>query len=177
MDGETKLFPLWKQAVVDLVDLDPQPGHIVTEAWLIEHFDLPRPVGGDIVAQDKWRLTFLGYRANFKQALEDEHSLILTDKERDHDGMRLLAPNEVAAYEDQRWRARIGSETRRTVRRLKNTNMLQLTDAERAAHLDMLARRQWQAKLMRNTNRAAIPQEYKPLTLPRLRDDNGTEEP
>lgn len=164
----TRLHPIWKQAVADLVELDPQPGHVVTEDWLIEHFELPRPKLGGHAAAQKWKLTFLDYRDNFRRRLEEEHSLIFTYVERDVGGMRLLHPNEVADYEDAQWRNRIGAEVRRTTRRLKNTNLLGMTADERERHLYMLARRNWQAKQLRQSNKADIPQKFVVPVLPKL---------
>jgi hypothetical protein len=170
----TKLHPIWKQAVADLLELDPQPGHVITEDWLIEHFELPRPTHGGIDDAQKWKLTFLGLRDAFRRTLEEEHSLIFTYVERDVGGMRLLHPSEVADYEDAQWRARIGAEVRRTTRRLKNTNLLQMTAEEREHHLNMLARRNWQAKQLRTSNKAEVPAQYSVPKLPKLqiKDDS-----
>lgn len=164
-----KLHPSWKQAVADLIELDPQPGYVVTEDWLIEHFDLPRPSHGGADAAQKWKLTFLDYRDNFRRRLEEEHSLIFTYMERESGGMRLLHPSEVADYEDGQWRQRIGSEIRRTTRRLKNTNLLGMTADERERHLHMLARRNWQSKQLRDSNKAEIPKKFVVPVLPKLK--------
>lgn len=163
-----KLHPIWKQAVVDLLEMNPEPGYVITEDWLLEHFELPRPSGGGFDAAEKWRFTFLDLRTKFKEALEDEHSLIFTDVERKSGGMRLLYPHEVAEYEEKRWRSRVGNETRRTVRRLKNTNLLDMTPDQREKHLLSLARRQWQAKLLRESQKQEVPQKFFAPGLPKL---------
>ena len=170
----TKLHPAWKQAVADLIEINPQPGYVVTEDWLVDHFELPRPTNGGAESAQKWNLVFLDYRDRFRRRLEEDHSLIFTYMERESGGMRLLHPSEVAAYEDMQWRKRIGSEVRRTTRRLKNTNLLAMSADERERHLHTLARRNWQAKQLRDSSKAEIPQKFVVPVLPKLKF--GTDE-
>lgn len=163
-----KLHPIWKQAVADLVALNPQPGYVITEDWLLEHLELPRPVRGGVAEVDKWRLRYVGYRDQFLRKLEEEHGLIFTSSERVSGGLRLLHPREVADYEDTQWRKRLGAEVRRTVRRLEHTAVQDMTAPEIDRHLSVLNRRKWQARQLRDSQKAEIPPKFAINTLPKL---------
>lgn len=155
-----RLDPIWKQAVVDLIELDPKPGHIVTKEWLREHFEMTKPPVNDFDAMRTFEFKMLDYQQKFFTALEQEHSLIFTEFDSRTRGRRLLAPAEVAEYEDKAWRRRVSNEIRRTVMRMKSTDMTALTPLELTRHLDVLRRRNWQKDQLRMTSKAEIPVKY-----------------
>lgn len=152
--------PIWKQAVVDLIELDPQPGHIVTKDWLREHFEMTQPPVHDFDAMRSFEFKMLENQQKFFRALEQEHSLIFTDFDPRTSGRRLLAPGQVAKYEDKAWRRRMNQETRRTLERMLNTDQTQMTAEELEKHIEIMRRRSAQRAMLRKTNTGEIPVKF-----------------
>jgi len=170
-----RLDPAWKQAVLDLIELDPQPGYVVTKEWLREHFELTNPPANNIDAMRTFEFKMLDFQQRFFTTLEQEHSLIFTDFDQREHGRRLLAPSEVAEYEEKSWQRRVAKELRRTIERLKHTDQTRLTSKELDRHFDVIRRRNWQKDQLKETKNAPIPVKYYASDRPKI-EDKGEEE-
>ncbi len=93
----TKLDPIWKQAVEDFLSTDPKPGDLITREWLEKAFELKRPKSGTWEEIHRYDLRFLSMRENWADNLLRKHGIQFTEKERDADGWRVLAPGDVVA--------------------------------------------------------------------------------
>lgn len=161
-----RLDPAWKQAVLDFLDLDPQPGTVIDEAWLCDHFELPKPVVGGEDTWQRWQLKFLSYRDNFRTQLGEDFNIQLSDKENGQ--LRVLHPSEVAEYTEAKARRELRAALRKRSWKLKHTDLLGMDAAARGRHLEAMARTQLQAKLLREAEKAELPKPKEPAPLPRL---------
>ena len=164
-DGRTRLDPAWKQAVEDFLEMKPEPGTVVDDAWLCEHFDLHPPVTAGAEAWKAWQLKFLRYRDEFKTRLGEEHNIQLSDKENGR--LRVLHPAEVAEYSEAKARRELRGALRKRSWKLKHTNLLGMDVAARTRHLEALARTQLQAKMLRDSEKAELPVPKDITPLPR----------
>lgn len=135
---ELKKFPLWKQAVDDLLELAPAPGFVLTEEWLLEHLELALPKYGTAEEFKKWNLTWLQARSAFFDALRDDHALQFAQK--DGEGWRLLAPGEVSRTALARMKHELYKELKRARQSLVCADLTKMTEAERAENADAMTR-------------------------------------
>lgn len=165
-NGSTRLDPAWKQAVLDLLDTDPKPGDTIDDAWLEDHFDLPRPRNANAAEWNAYQLKRLKYTDLFKAELAEQFNIILSDR---HQGcMRILAPAEVAEYTEHRAVRELRNALRRQSFRLKHTNVLDMTPEDRMRHIEASARVQLKARMLREAQHAALPEPKEKTPLPRI---------
>lgn len=165
-DDKTRLYPAWKQAVLDFLDLDPQPGTTIDDAWLDEHFDMTRPGRAGPEEWKNYQLKRLKYTDEFKAMLAEKFNLILSDR---HGGqMRVLAPAEVAQYTEVRAKRDLRSALKKQVFRLKNTNVLDMTPEQRRDHVEVQARAILKDRMLSEAEKAELPMPTEKAPLPRL---------
>lgn len=162
----TRLDPAWKQAVLDFLDLDPQPGTTVDDAWLRQHFELPVPVKAGAAEWNAYQLRMLKFTDEFKSMLAEQFNLILSDR---HEGqMRVLHPSEVADYTTHRALRDLRAALRKQAFRLKHTNLLDMTPEDRMRHIEAQARNQMKVKALRDADKAELPSPKEKTPLPKL---------
>lgn len=171
---ETKLDPAWKQAAMDFIALDPQPGMTVDDDWLNSHFDLNMPTEASAEEWSRFQLKRLRYTDEFKRMLAEKHSIILSDR---HEGkMRVLAPGEVAEYTESKAVRELRATLRKQTFRMRCTNLIGMTQEELKRHMQTQARIQLKVHMMREADRLELdrPSE-KPAVPSRLRDAQQTQ--
>jgi hypothetical protein len=138
VSGDIKKFPLWKQAVEDLLALEPNPGFVLSEAWLMEHLELEVPEYGTAEKFKKWNLSWLQARSAFFDALRDDHALQFAMKE--DGGWRLLAPGEVSKNALARMKHELYKELKRARLSLSCADRTRMTELELGENAEAMTR-------------------------------------
>lgn len=155
MDGSVRYYPLYKQAVVDLMEEDPLPGHVITDRWLDDHLGLERP-GPDGRAADErqYRLDRFGAVERFKDWLLEKHKLALRRVDR---GYMVVPPGEQAQFAEEEGGALIERGLRKQRKLLHNTRLEALSKGERQRHEESLARLSAREAFMRHGKQLSAP--------------------
>ena len=131
-----EFFPVWKQALKNYVDSNPQPGSVVTKKWLMDQFRIAEPVTASDLHEAN--LEFLQNFSRFKDELLQDYLIALRAN---HDGgYEVVPPNQ-----QTRMAIEVGiKEIRRSYNKMHLTaacvNKDALTEAERTENTDGLAK-------------------------------------
>ena len=161
-----RLTPAWKQAILDFDDLDPKPGTTIDDAWLCEHFELPKPINASAEQWQDWNLKFLRYRDEFKRHIGEDFSIQFSDRE--NGVMRVLHPSEIADYTEAKARRELKVAVRRQKWRLKNTDFRDMTQEQAMNHVNTMARAEMRAKSIRDSHTAKLPSPKEVVALPKI---------
>jgi hypothetical protein len=132
-------YPEWKQAADKFMDGGKGPGDLLEFEWLHEAFGMAAPDTASSVAEyQKAQLRFLNLFKHFERWLLEEQLLAL--QSRPGLGYEIVRPAEQARWAAEQLAARMGREFRRAGRRLAFTKVEELTDQQRQAHVDTMAR-------------------------------------
>lgn len=136
--SEVKLFPAWKQAVRDFL-AEFAYGDTVTHEWLAEHFGLPLPdekmsAAAFRARQFEWMAAVEG----FKTTLLHDHQVMLQTVW--GEGYRWTHPGEQTAAATREFEREAGKAFRAAGSRLRNIRLNELTDDQRRANADAMAK-------------------------------------
>lgn len=135
MSEETILHPEWRQALQEIMALDPKPGDILAREWLEELLELPQPrTFAEFQARQlKWLQRF----EKLREELLTTHQIWLRPAE---GGYEIVPPAKQTdlAYSDYSRAAML--KLKRMVKIARNVKLSELTDAERRANSDSLAK-------------------------------------
>jgi len=138
--GDLTKFPLYKQAVEDFIS-EFSYGDMVSHSWLEEHFGMPTIAETKQMTAEQFRERQFEWLANveaFKSDLLKEHQICLQSVR--GQGYRWVPPQEqteVAVTEFQRGAKKIFSSAGS---KLRNLRMTELTDDQRKASMDTIAK-------------------------------------
>lgn len=139
-EQEVELYPLWRQALVRFHEADFRDGDIIAHDWLYEVFEVQGLKDPKISWEQaqKLRLRLLGQFTSFKQALLEQHQIMLRSEA--GLGYSIVLPREQSrrAYEDRM--ANIKRELRAMGDEMVNVRESALTADERRERADYLAR-------------------------------------
>lgn len=133
---EPVLHPEWKQALRMLIEMEPKPGDVISRDWLEEMLCLP-----DARTAEQWQARQLKWLQQFER-LRDEllttHQIWL--RANGDGGYEVVPPAKQTelAYSDYSRQAFLKLKRMATV--AKNVRLSELTDAERRANTDALAK-------------------------------------
>lgn len=148
--SEVKLFPAWKQAVQDFL-ADFRYGDTVPHGWLVERFGLPAPDDRMTAAAFQARqFEWLASIEGFKQTLLSEHKVYLQSVR--GEGYRWVHPGEQTAAATREFEKEAGKAFRAAGQRLRHIRIGELTDDQRRANIDALAK----MASLRGTTRKAL---------------------
>lgn len=167
MTDELKLDPIWRQAVREFLNTDPQPGDLVTRSQLEEWFEMKRPARGSYDEIRNYELRFLSMRDRWADELLRKHTIQFADKDRDEDGWRVLAPGEVAAFTRKQSDRELKKALRRQRERLAYTDLAALTPPQQREHAETLVRASWKQRALRDADKKVIELPALPKALPR----------
>ena len=136
MTDETKLYPAWRQAEADFVELNPPPGSIIDRSWFEERFGI-RPAK-DIQQHEKNRLIFVGHMENLRDSLLRNHRLML--RAVIGVGYRVVPPEEQTITTVKDRGEAVRREMGKMMQELKHIRHNELTDATRAKNADAIAK-------------------------------------
>jgi hypothetical protein len=165
--NETKLHPIWKQAVKDFLAADQKPGDVVTRPQLEKWFEMRRPARGTYEEIRDYELKFLATRDRFADELLRKHQIQFGEKDRDADGWRVLAPGEVAKFTRKQSEHELKKALRRQRERLAHTDLSGLTPEQQRDHAETLVRNSWKLRAIKDTDKRAIELPALPMALPR----------
>lgn len=138
---ELSLFPQWRQAVKDFLDSGYKPGDVVTHAWLENAFGMD-PVGSDAqlsaAAFQQRQFEWLRNVEAFKTELLERHQVLLVSVH--GAGYRWVPPGEQTEVAQDRFEKDAARTYRKTALALKHVRLDELTDSERQANTDAIAR-------------------------------------
>ncbi len=171
-EEEPKLHPIWKQAVQDFLETDPQPDDVVTMQQLEEWFELSRPTIGCTFEQfEKYKLRFLALRTQWQHELLRKHQFQFDEKERGG-GWRVLAPDEVARFTRRQSDRELKKVLARQRDRLAHTDLTELTQAQQKDHAETLVRCSWKLRAIKDVDKKKIELPDLPKPLPRRKGDD-----
>lgn len=139
-DGELTRFPLWRQAVQDVL-AEFQYGDLITHEWMEARFGMPSISESHRLTSEQFRERQFEWLANveaFKSELLREHQVCLQSVR--GKGYRWVPPHEqtdVAVGEFERDARRV---FRQTGQKLRNLRVSELTDDQRRTNMDTLAK-------------------------------------
>lgn len=129
------LHPEWRHALQQIMALDPKPGDVLPREWLEELLDLPQPrTFAEFQARQlKWLQRF----EKLREELLTTHQVWLRPAE---GGYEIVPPGRQTdlAYSDYSRAAML--KLKRMVRIAKHVKLSELTDSERKANADSLAK-------------------------------------
>lgn len=135
MNAGPFLHPEWKRALAEIVALDPKPGDVIPREWLEELLELPH-----VTTMEEFRQRQLKWLQQFER-LRDEllvaHQIWLRSTQ---GGYEVVPPARQTeqAYSDYSRQA--FSKLKRMVRVAQHVRLSELTDSERKANADSLAK-------------------------------------
>lgn len=136
--SEVKLYPAWRQAVQDFL-AEFSYGDIVPHDWLVKHFGLPTPDERMSVAAFQSRqFEWLAAIEGFKTTLLHEHQVLLQSVR--GEGYRWVPPGEQTNVATREFEKEAGRVFRLTGSRLRNVRHNELTDEQRRANVDAMAK-------------------------------------
>ncbi len=129
------LHPEWRHAMQQIMALDPKPGDVIPRAWLEELLDLP--LARNMAEFQQRNLKWLQRFEKLRDELLTTHQIWLRSAE---GGYEIVPPAKQTeqAYSDYSRAAFL--KLKRMVRVAKNVRLSELTDAERKANADSLAK-------------------------------------
>jgi hypothetical protein len=129
------LHPEWRHALRQIIDLDPQPGDVLPREWLEELLDLPpaRDMAGFQARSLKWLQRF----EKLRDELLTTHQIWLRAAEGGYEVVPPASQTETA-YSDYSRAAML--KLKRMVRVARNVRLSELTDEQRRANADSLAK-------------------------------------
>lgn len=137
MDNDDfKAYPAWRQALKDLLAQGLEPGSVIERDWLNQAFGIAEPT--TIAEADKCRLVFLSMFSLLREELLEKHRLMLRPVP--GLGYEVINPQmQTAVAQRDRYHA-VRRELRALARELSFVQTDRLTDAQRQANSDALAR-------------------------------------
>lgn len=138
--SEVTRFPQWRQAVLDAME-EFKYGDLITHEWMERHFGMLNVNDGFRLTSEQFRDRQFEWLANveqFKSELLKEHQICLQSVR--GKGYRWVPPHEqtgVAVDEFQRDARRV---FRATGQKLRNLRLSELSDDQRRANMDALAK-------------------------------------
>lgn len=145
---EIALYPAWKNAVRAFLALEAKPGDIITHEWLREQFD----IGPDrtVAEARENQLNYLQAFSQFRDALLEDYRIAFASAQ--GVGYRIIPPAEQTRYAVAHHMSKVHKEMRNMARTMAFVRHDELTDAERRANADALAKAA-QLSAMIRTNR------------------------
>lgn len=152
----TSLYPLWKQAVKTLVDLDPQPGHIVKKQWLNKHFDLEE--GSTKEQYQSYQMQFMKAMSEFRRELLEEHQIALATLP--GVGYKILHPREQTGYALTVGMKRLASDIVQMGAMVGNIDASRLTGDEKRENSEARARLSMLAGMVEKTAKLPLSKRF-----------------
>ncbi|MFY4004883.1 hypothetical protein [Achromobacter denitrificans] len=138
---EITLFPQWRQAVRDFIASGFKPGEVITHAWLERAFGM-EPVDPDVqisaAAFQERQFEWLRNVEAFKSELLERHQVLLVSVH--GAGYRWVPPSEQTEVAQERFEKDAARTYRKAALALKHVRLGELTDSERQANTDAIAR-------------------------------------
>jgi hypothetical protein len=154
-------LPGWKRLFAELLELRLKPGDFVPQAWVEEQLGISREEVRSLDDANRYHLTMLRGRKAFER-LRRQHLVALL-WQRDPDGWRVPSAQEQIEHAQHQLAAGMRKELLRAVDWQTNVDVAQLTDAQRAAHADKMAK----LASLRSMTRSALRE----LPAPKKADD------
>lgn len=137
-EAELKLFPAWRQAVQDFL-AEFQYGDVVPHDWLAERFALPqRDEKMTAAAFQARQFEWLSSIEGFKSTLLQDHQVLLQSVR--GEGYRWVPPGEQTSVATRDFERDAGRAFRTVGTRLRQVRMDELSDEQRRANVDAVAK-------------------------------------
>lgn len=137
-DADLKLFPAWKQAVQDFL-AEFAYGDVVPHDWLVERFGIPqRDEKMSAAAFQARQFEWLASIEGFKTTLLHDHQVLLQSVR--GEGYRWIPPAEQTSVATREFERDAGRAFRTVGARLRQVRTGELTDDQRRANVDALAK-------------------------------------
>lgn len=140
MSEEMKKFPAWKQAVSEFL-AEFNYGDMVTHAWMEQRFGMPSITESHRLTAEQFRERQFEWLANveaFKAALLKEHQVCLQSVR--GEGYRWVPPHEQTGVAVKEFESSARKVFRTAGNKLRNLRHLELTDEQRRANMDAIAK-------------------------------------
>ena len=133
-------FPTWKQAAEDFL-AEFKYGDMVTHAWMEQRFGMPSLGDYQRMTPEEFRDRQFEWLANveaFKAALLKEHQVCLQSVR--GEGYRWVPPHEQTGVAVKEFESSARKVFRTAGNKLRNLRHLELTDEQRRANMDAIAK-------------------------------------
>lgn len=161
------LDPPWKQALVEFLATNPQPGDLVTRTQLERWFGIKVPARLSLSEARNIELQFLANRDRWADELLRRHQIQFSEKDREEGGWRVLAPEEVARFTRKAADRDLRKALRKQRDRLAHTNLANLTPAQLVEHAETLVRSSRKLQALKDEDRRPVELPALPKALPR----------
>ena len=152
-DGEVTLLPPWREALRRFVAAGFKPGDVIAHDWFYESFGLDRPHPTTPLGEaEPVRLEYLRQLSALRQALLSDHKTDLASKP--GVGYEVVPPAEQSSRAWQEGKQEVYAALRRMRARMVNVDVARLTDEQRSAYADDLARSAAMRNAVRHGRRA-----------------------
>ena len=138
--SEPQKFPAWKQAAADFLN-EFKYGDMVTHAWMEQRFGMPSLNESQRMTPEQFRERQFEWLANveaFKSALLKEHQVCLQSVR--GEGYRWVPPHEQTGVAVKEFESSARKVFRTAGNKLRNLRHLELTDDQRRANMDAIAK-------------------------------------
>ena len=130
------ILPLWENAVLEFMKLNPKPGMVIDREWLDRQFGIEPPESIEEYKQNQLR--FLSAFDDFRNCLLRDHLIDLRALR--GAGYEVIAPNQQTEIALNVGARNISKELRKMARSIAYVDVAQLNEPERKVHTDGLAK-------------------------------------
>ena len=131
-----RFSPGYKQAVDDLLRLDPQPGYLIRTAWLIEHFGLKEP--RNIDEYRGFQFQMLQLTQQFQSELLVNHQIAIRRVR--GEGYEIVPPTEQTEHAERTGMKLIYKGLKKWLTTAHNVRYEQLSSEQQRENADSMAR-------------------------------------
>lgn len=138
--SDLQRLPAWKQAAADFLS-EFKYGDMVSHAWMESRFGMPSLGDSQRMTPDQFRARQFEWLANvesFKTALLKDHQVCLQSVR--GEGYRWVPPHEQTGVAVREFESNARKVFRTASKKLRNLRHLELTDEQRRANMDAIAR-------------------------------------
>lgn len=138
--SEPQKFPAWKQAAADFLT-EFKYGDLITHEWMERRFGMPSLDDSQRLTAEQFRERQFEWLANveaFKSALLKDHQICLQSVR--GEGYRWVPPHEQTGVAVKEFEQSARKVFRNAGNKLRNLRHLELTDEQRRANMDAIAK-------------------------------------
>ena len=147
------LYPMWKQAVQNVLSGEHSPGTVLKVDWLREQFGLQKPVTAE--QQKQFQLDWMGAFNSFRDTLLREHKICLRTMR--NGSYEIVRPGDQTDEAEKTHMKAVHRELRHMIAKMTHVDHAALTETERRHNADSLARAAQLKGIVRGRRQISLP--------------------
>jgi len=156
---EPTIYPAWKEAVKTFIESKPEPGHIISEGWKLDHFGITKPNHGTAEQFQRYSFEMLQAFEPFRRTLLEEYQVYL--KPCGHGAHMVVHASEQTSDAWKKRTRAIGREIVALRKEVTNVNYAELTAEQRKENTDKQIKVAMMATMFHKSKRMSIPSNEK----------------